>query len=36
MLALRGDYVSDGDRLGNYLKQFASQTDGIRAYATAA
>ncbi len=36
LLALRGDYVSDGDRLGNYLKQFASQTDGTRAYAIAA
>jgi len=32
LLALRGDYVSDGDRLGTYLKQFSGQNDGTRAY----
>jgi hypothetical protein len=36
LLALRGDFISDGDRLNVFLKQFASRTDGTRAYATAA
>lgn len=36
MLALRGDFTSDDDRLGQFLSQFTSPTDGTRAYATAA
>lgn len=36
MLALRGDLISDEDRLANFLAQFAAPTDGTRAYATAA
>jgi hypothetical protein len=36
LLALRGDFVSDDDRLGKFLKQFAGPTDGTRAYAIAA
>jgi len=36
MLALRGDLISDGDRLTTFLAQFAAPTDGTRAYATAA
>jgi hypothetical protein len=36
MLALRGDLISDGDRLTRFLEQFAAPTDGTRVYATAA
>ena len=36
MLALRGDLISDDDRLTNFLTQFAAPTDGTRAYVTAA
>ena len=36
LLALRGDFVSDNNRLVNFLQQFARPTDGSRAYATAA
>jgi hypothetical protein len=36
LLALRGDFISDSDRLSKFLKQFAGPTDGTRAYATAA
>ena len=35
MLALRGDLISDDERLTNFLVQFAAPTDGTRAYATA-
>jgi hypothetical protein len=36
LLALRGDFISDGKRLDKFLQQFAGPTDGTRAYATAA
>jgi hypothetical protein len=36
LLALRGDYISDDNRLGTFLNQFARPNDGMRAYATAA
>jgi len=36
MLALRGDLISDGDRLTTFLAQFAAPADGTRVYATAA
>jgi hypothetical protein len=36
LLALRGDFVSDDDRLGKFLQQFAGPNEGTRAYATAA
>jgi len=36
MLTLRGDLISDGNRLVNFLAQFTAPTDGTRAYATAA
>lgn len=36
MLALRGDFISDEDRLTNFLAQFAAPTDGTRSYFTAA
>jgi len=36
LLALRGDVISDNDRLSTYLKQFANPTDGTRAYGIAA
>jgi len=35
LLSLRGDFVSDGDRLPVFLKQFAGPTEGTRAYAIA-
>jgi hypothetical protein len=35
MLSLRGDLISDDDRLNTFLAQFAAPTDGTRAYATA-
>ena len=34
--ALRSDFISDDNRLGNFLKRFARATDGMRTYATAA
>lgn len=36
MLALRGDLISDSDRLVRFLDQFTTPTEGIRAYTTAA
>lgn len=36
MLALRGDLISDNDRLGSFLAQFTAPTDGTRQYNTAA
>jgi len=36
LLALRGDVISDNDRLSTYLEQFANPTDGTRAYGIAA
>jgi hypothetical protein len=36
LLALRGDFVSDSNRLVNFLRQFARPTDGTRTYAMAA
>jgi len=36
MLALRGDLISDDDRLNKFLAQFSMPTDGTRQYNTAA
>jgi hypothetical protein len=36
LLTLRGDLISDGDRLGKFLTQFAGPNDGTRSYACAA
>ncbi|WP_419194560.1 hypothetical protein [Novipirellula herctigrandis] len=36
MLALRGDLISDDDRLNKFLAQFTAPTDGTRQYNTAA
>jgi hypothetical protein len=36
MLALRGDQISDDDRLNKFLAPFTAATDGKRPYNTAA
>lgn len=36
LLTLRGDLISDGKRLSNFLGQFAAPTDGTRSYGCAA